>query len=98
MDGEKKIVKTYEVIGGKKVPVYRVPTGVSGLTPEAKADLEAKVTGKAAMEAHDKSAPVRLAKLLDDGDVDSQEVEEFIMTEMDASDEVVSLFDSADVN
>lgn len=86
------------MIGGKKVPVYRVPTGVSGLTPEAKADLEAKISGKANMEAHDKSAPVRLAKLLDDGDIDSQEVEEYLSTEMDASEEVSSLFDSANVD
>lgn len=97
MVGE-KIQKTYEVIGGKKVPVYKVPTGVSGLTPEAKADIELKISSKAKMQEHDKSSPVRLAKLLDEGDVDSQEVEEYILTEMDPSEEVVSLFDSANVD
>lgn len=98
MSSGRKPVKTYEVIGGKRVPVFKIPTGMSGLTPEAKAEIEAKIDGKAVQLSHDKSAPVRLDKLLDDGDVDSEEVEEYVMNNMGASEDVVSLFDSANVD
>ncbi|MDD3412546.1 MAG: hypothetical protein PHY47_00955 [Lachnospiraceae bacterium] len=92
----RQIEKTFVVIDGKKIPYYRVPPGVSGLTAEVKADLEIK--DASAFDADDFETLERDPQLeeeiegyLSAGNMDDYYAENYFVP--DSSKEFENLFD-----
>ena len=92
----RQIEKSFVIIDGKKVPYYKVPPGMSGLTAEVKADLELK--DSTALDAEDFEQVDRdpqleeeIERYLSAGNIDDYQAENYFRA--DASNEFEDLFD-----
>lgn len=84
-----QIEKTFVVINGKQVPLYKVPPGVSGLTPEAREALDLRMKIKGFEDDSLSSIELKLKdkvdKYLDDGEIEDADLENYIESMNDAS-------------
>lgn len=93
---ERKIEKTFLLIDGKKVPYYKVPAGVSGLTSEAKAELDLKsntIIDAEEFETLEKDPQLEaeIEKYLEVGDIDDYQAQNYFGSEV--PNEIEQLFD-----
>ena len=76
---DEKIKKSTVVFRGKKVPLYKIPTGMSGMTPDTKKAVEFNERLNDVTEDKAKGVPVEeIEDYYNSGDVTSSEVTDYI--------------------
>lgn len=94
---EEKIRKSTVVVNGKKVPLFKIPTGMSGMTPDTKKAVEfnEKLNDTDA-EYKAKGIPVEeVEEYYETGDVTSPEVTDFVNSRESFADADI-LFDTVE--
>lgn len=87
-----EITRTTEIINGKEIPVYRIPPGVSGISPEERIRIELEVESKLAY-LEKKISKKKLDKILEKNDLDSEEFEDYMRDNLNPTEDFENIFD-----